>query len=375
MPTLGAIIMLGQSGHTPQEQLVAHAQKAATLDLLSTLQSLNITPIILCAPDLTWLPPDLDIWQAPDPSDRPFHFGSHLAEAIIANQLNHVFYFGGASAPLLNPQLFQLLLERIHHAIATKTRLVITNNLHSSDWVAITYAQDALSVIHAANRDNSLAWALRQDAKYETHILTERRPAAAFDLDTPTDLAILRQHPDLAPNLRTALNNPLLDSIPLRPVLDTLRTDGSHVALIGRVSPTAWQALSDATLCWIRVFSEERGMVASQRFQRGEVRSIIGALLDLQGPHQFFITLATIVDTAIIDTRVLMAHQGRQFSTADRFASDLFMPDSISDPWLRDFTEAAANAPIPVMLGGHSTVAGGLHVLSEILKLKTKLAH
>jgi hypothetical protein len=51
------------------------------------------------------------------------------------------------------------------------------------------------------------------------------------------------------------------------------------------------------------------------------------------------------------------------------------MLDSITDPWLRDFTEAAANTPIPVLLGGHSSVAGGLFVLSEILKLKSKPTH
>ena len=110
-------------------------------------------------------------------------------------------------------------------------------------------------------------------------------------------------------------------------------------------------------------------MVASERYQRGEVRSILGKLLELQGAEAFFNTLAEMVDVAIMDTRVLMAHQGRQFSAADRFASDLFMVDSISDVWLRKFTEAAANASIPILLGGHSAVAGGLYVLSEILTL------
>ena len=48
------------------------------------------------------------------------------------------------------------------------------------------------------------------------------------------------------------------------------------------------------------------------------------------------------------------------------------MADAIIDPWLCEFTQAASQAPIPIILGGHSAVAGGLYVLSEILTLKAK---
>ena len=52
-------------------------------------------------------------------------------------------------------------------------------------------------------------------------------------------------------------------------------------------------------------------------------------------------------------------------SAADRFYSDLRQPEKISDPWVRRFTEAAIEAPIPVVLGGHSLVSGGLYALVE----------
>jgi len=35
------------------------------------------------------------------------------------------------------------------------------------------------------------------------------------------------------------------------------------------------------------------------------------------------------------------------------------------DPFLRDFTRAALEAPIPVLLGGHSLMSGGLMALNE----------
>src|SRR5690606_33330804 len=198
---------------------------------------------------------------------------------------------------------------------------------------------------------------------------------ATFDLDTPADIAMLRQHPDCGAYLRQAAQNPLLDAIPVESVLDILRRTGSHVTLIGRVAPKAWEALNQATQCWIRVFSEERGMVASEREKRGEVQSLIGKLIEAEGFAAFFRHLGEMTEAAIIDSRVLMAHFKRQPSDADRFASDLFMVDAIEDEWLREFTAAAAAAPIPIILGGHSVVAGGLYVMSEILNLRKDTAH
>ena len=78
--------------------------------------------------------------------------------------------------------------------------------------------------------------------------------------------------------------------------------------------------------------------------------------------------LARLGDAAVIDTRVLLAHRlGRDESAwpcaEDRFASDLLLPDRIADPWLRALTAAALAAPIPILLGGHTLVGPGLHLL------------
>ena len=40
-------------------------------------------------------------------------------------------------------------------------------------------------------------------------------------------------------------------------------------------------------------------------------------------------------------------------------------PHEIRDPFIRAFTEAAMACPVPVVLGGHSLVSGGLPVLVE----------
>ena len=71
-------------------------------------------------------------------------------------------------------------------------------------------------------------------------------------------------------------------------------------------------------------------------------------------------------DALVHDARVLEAHLGLSPSRDDRFRSDLFDAESISDPWLRELTLAAADAPIPVLLGGHSLVTGGLMALGDV---------
>lgn len=111
-------------------------------------------------------------------------------------------------------------------------------------------------------------------------------------------------------------------------------------------------------------------MTASERAARGEVRSLIGVLLREVGPVRFFEELATMADAAIFDTRVLMAARGPLPPAVDRFASDLLRPDWIADPWLHEFTEAAQNAPIPLLLGGHGVVAGGLFALAEMARAR-----
>ena len=69
----------------------------------------------------------------------------------------------------------------------------------------------------------------------------------------------------------------------------------------------------------------------------------------------------------MVDSRVLLAHRLGPDEAAwppaeDRFASDLLLHEQIADPWLRELTRAAAEAPIPVLLGGHTLVGPGVRL-------------
>lgn len=106
-------------------------------------------------------------------------------------------------------------------------------------------------------------------------------------------------------------------------------------------------------------------MRASGRQARGEVRSLLGYYLDAVGLERFFGTLATMGQALFLDSRVVFAHRGLWPSAADRFHSDLGQPRQITDPFVRDLTEAAMAAPIPVIMGGHSLVSGGIYAIVE----------
>ncbi|MHB8626133.1 MAG: hypothetical protein ACYDBJ_22185 [Aggregatilineales bacterium] len=373
---IGAVIMVGGAGDSPQEQLVLAAQRASTLDLIALFQARGVAPIVVAAPTTEWLPADLDVIRDIDSEREPFHFGNRLADLIERyTPEGAVLYFGGGSAPLLDGAVSSMIVGLLDRANQQKSdtipeRIVLTNNLHSSDWAAISRADAALPVIREMNRDNSLAWLLQASGDYDVRVLSSVRPATSMDLDTPSDVALVARHPDVTPALLRVISehDRWLRPIPIDAVIAASRREGSTIALIGRVSPLAWQAFNKATRCWTRVIAEERGMVASGRIEAGQVRSALTPWLKARGVKGFFADLADMADAAIFDSRVLFAAQGLYPDAADRFASDLLWPDVIKDPWVRAFTEAAADAPLPVILGGHSVVAGGLYALAEIIE-------
>jgi hypothetical protein len=106
-------------------------------------------------------------------------------------------------------------------------------------------------------------------------------------------------------------------------------------------------------------------MRASGRQARGEVRSLLAYYLDAVGLARFFESLATMGQAVFLDNRVILAHKGLWPSAAERFHSDLRQPAQIADTFLRKLTEAAMAAPVPVIMGGHSLVSGGMYALIE----------
>jgi len=357
------ILLVGGWGQSAVERALDGAHRAAARDLLELLLSTGlIGEAVVATDDAGWgdtladLPVEVDLGRPA----APFHFGRRLAELIERYDAQCVLYSGGASAPLLDVDRWCQVLDRLRGA----KRLVITNNLHSCDWVGFTPAIEAVPLVAREASDNAIAWVLAHRAG----LPAEDLPASAatrFDLDTPADLLIVQRHPDVGPHLHHFLDDLSWQAPWLDEVLAEMARERGSLAVIGRVSAVAWATLEQATRCWVRVFAEERGMRASGRQGRGEVRSLLSDYLDLVGVVGFFDELAELVEGGLFDNRVILAARGLWPSAADRFNSDLFRWDRIEEPFLRRFTRAAAEARVPVLMGGHSVVSGGLMALVE----------
>jgi hypothetical protein len=291
-----------------------------------------------------------------DPGD--FHFGRRLADVIRRHRIDSAIYMGGGSVPLFGPAEFADVVSRLAKGAA------VTNNQYSSDIVAFPVIDRLLAVIEGVERDNALARALKEDAGLDVQAL-DRTLATQFDIDTPTDLCVLAMTGDGGTRVQAHLASLDLELARYRAVLPMFLDQAKQLLVAGRVGTHAWAYLERETACRVRLFAEERGMEADGRVSDGRARSLLGFHLEAAGLERFFATLAELGDAAFIDTRVLLAHKRIEASREDRFLSDLGRWQDIRDPFLRDFTRAALEAPIPVLLGGHSLMSGGLMALNE----------
>jgi hypothetical protein len=240
--------------------------------------------------------------------------------------------------------------------------VAVTNNLHSCDFVGWTPGSAALSIV-PPDTDNDLAWQLRRAGLEVSEM--PRSAETIFDIDTPTDLALLHLAQGLGPNLSQVLATAPVEQRLQQEVLKVLRSWESAALCYGRISHHAWAYFAQGVACQTRIISEERGMRASGRLARGEVRSLLGLLADQAGFPAMFTTLAQLAGTLLLDTRVLMAHHRQWPRVEDRFHSDLGQIAAIEDQWLRQMTQAALECGVPVLMGGHCLVSGGLYLLAD----------
>jgi CTP:molybdopterin cytidylyltransferase MocA len=205
-----------------------------------------------------------------DPEDEAFHFGKRLQSLIAEYKMERVVYLGGGSAPLLPASTLNELAERLR----ATDHLFLANNFYSVDFCAFTPASALLAVEPPAN-DNGLGWLLATEAKLPAREL-ERTGATMFDVDTPVDLMTLSLHPDVPPHTRAYLDGLDLDMRHVEAASTVLLKRRAEVLVAGRISSQTMAYLEREALCRTRIFSEERGMRADGRLERGEVRSLLG---------------------------------------------------------------------------------------------------
>ena len=235
----------------------------------------------------------------------------------------------------------------------------LANNRYSADVIAISRARAVLARVPDLATDNMLPRWLAEGAGVPVSDVRSRR-RLGVDIDGPLDLVLLagRWLAHLDPS----------DARRAVAAIDAVRrvaTDPDAELLIaGRVSASNLAWLERETASRTRALVEERGLRTRRPGQR-PATSVMGALLERDGPESFGEHVARLGEAAIIDTRVVIAHRcGADEAgwppTEDRFASDLLLADRVADPWLRAVTASAAAAPVPIVLGGHTLVGPGL---------------
>jgi hypothetical protein len=263
-------------------------------------------------------------------------------------------------------------LRGVREQLEAADQILITNNYYSGDLVAFAPAT-ALDAVDLPAADNPLPRLLHQQAGLPSHELP-RGAVWLFDVDTPTDATILARDVRCPPEVRAAGAWEREIGGRVDRIAALLVTPDVEVVVAGRVGAPVWAFLETQTACRIRMLSEERGMQAAGRDASGAARSVLGFLYEELGARRFFERIAELGQGLILDSRVLFAHLGLRPSAADRFASDVFAIPAIGDAAVREFTAAAADAPIPVLLGGHSVVSGGLFALAELAWQRTGAA-
>ncbi len=299
-------------------------------------------------------------------------FGERLAAEMRART-------GGAMAPggliVLGSGSIPLAraadLRRFVEVAAGPAGYALANNRYSADVVAISRAAD-LAELPPLPADNALPrWLEERAGVAVTDLRSHWR--LGVDVDTPLDLLLLGLGAPLGGPATTA---PLIGER-LAALSDVLTNRRAELLVAGRISATTLRWLESGVVCRVRALVEERGLRAASRLaQSGATtgsrppRSVLGELLDRDGPEALARTVAALADAAVIDTRVLLAHRHGASEQSwpapeDRFASDLLLPATIADPWMRALTESAIASDIPILLGGHTAVNGGLRLLAQ----------
>jgi hypothetical protein len=281
-------------------------------------------------------------------------FGARLRALVAAERPAGIVALGSGGLALAGDADLRLFVE----AASADGRVALANNRYSADAIAVACAESLLRLPDLPS-DNPLPRWLEEVAGYEVGDLAARW-RLGIDLDSPLDLALIGEG-DASVRERLAR------------VATVAGDRRAELLIAGRTSATTMRWLERHAAARVRVLVEERGLRASSALALGggaaqrPPRSVLGLLLDRDGPEPFGSIVAGLADAALVDSRVLLAHrfgpdEAGWPAPEDRFASDLLLIDSIRDPWLRSLTESARSAAVPIVLGGHTLVGPGVRL-------------
>ena len=311
------------------------------------------------------------------PDGGGFHWGRWYAAAArsalgeAAGAVDAIGYAGAGALALVCDEALDDLLSPV-------TGEVVGNNRFSADAFVVAGDLDgALAALEGCPTDNAAVRAL-EEAGFRARDLGAQR-WSRFDVDTPLDLALLRLAATLSDGRRASeavmrflamaqlpggrgLGVPHLDALGT-----VVRDRSAELVVAGRVPSATLAFLETETACRVRSFVEERGMRSARGI--GQPRSLLASLMARSSPAELIAELTALGDGVVLDSRVLMAARAGSADASawppeeERFASDFGDHARVATPWLNELTRAAAQASVPVVLGGHALVSDGLRIL------------
>jgi hypothetical protein len=299
------------------------------------------------------------------PDDTPF--GARLGRLALELRPAGLVVLGAGSIPLATPADRRAFVE----AAAGMRPAALANHRYSADAIAIARADLALPTLPAElSSDNALPRWLAEVAGLPVSDLRARR-WLAMDVDSPLDLLLVVGAQGAPADLPLPGAG---EAEAVRARLAALRAlagdPGAELLVAGRMASADLRWLERETRSRTRALIEERGLRTAAagalvgRSNRRPARSVLGLLLDRDGPSSLGRHVSALSDGALLDSRVLLAHrlgadEGGWPPAEDRFASDLLLADRVRDPWLAELTASATGASVPILLGGHGLVGPG----------------
>jgi hypothetical protein len=282
-------------------------------------------------------------------------YGERLRDLAAGVGEGGLIVLGSGAIPLATAADRRELVE----AASGREPAALTNNRYSADVVAIARARSVLAALPRLATDNMLPRWLDEVAGIPVSDHRGRR-RLGVDIDGPLDLVLL------GGRWMAHLGGADLERVTMaiRGVRRVAGDAHGELLVAGRVSAANLGWLERETASRTRALIEERGLRTRRPAQR-PAASVLGTLLERDGPGSLGAQVERLADAAVIDSRVLLAHRFGADEAGwpraeDRFASDLLLADRVADPWLRALTASAAEARVPIVLGGHTLVGPGL---------------
>ena len=189
---------------------------------------------------------------------------------------------------------------------------------------------------------------------------------SVFDIDTPNDFAILSKITNNSGNIGNYISNSIFKNIDLNKFIKVLSSKSSEIFVYGRINPLNLYMAEKNIPCKIRFLSEERGLKI-----RGKASSsLLKYFFKSENFDNLFKLFENICDGGIFDTRIIFSLFAGEYEQEDVYLSDMKIWQKIKNPFIKFFTKKIAESKIPIILGGHSVVNGGLMALSNLVRGK-----